>query len=151
MKRLAIVAAAAGAPRSRASSLRASIVYSLQVHEPDLAERIERTRENDIFLPGISLPHNVRAGHSLEAALAEAEVVLSVMPSHAVRDVYTRMLPSLKPSMRIVSATKTSPNPVRFCASQSSSGPSPGRVIGSPSFPDPPSLKKRRLETRPLW
>jgi glycerol-3-phosphate dehydrogenase (NAD(P)+) len=79
---------------------------SLQVHEPDLAARIERTRENDVFLPGITLPANVRAGHSIEAALADAEVVLSVMPSHAVRDVYTRMLPWLKPSMRIVSATK---------------------------------------------
>jgi glycerol-3-phosphate dehydrogenase (NAD(P)+) len=79
---------------------------SLQVHEPDLAERIERTRLNDIFLPGISLPPNVRAGHSLETALDQADVVLSVMPSHAVRDVYTRMLPWLKPSMRLVSASK---------------------------------------------
>ena len=67
---------------------------------------MEKTRVNDIFLPGIPLPANVRAGHSLETALAGADVVLSVMPSHAVRDVYTRMLPWLKPSMRIVSATK---------------------------------------------
>jgi len=79
---------------------------ALQVHEPDLAERIERTRVNDIFLPGISLPSNVHAFQSLETALADADVVLSVMPSHAVRDVYTRMLPWLKPSMRIVSASK---------------------------------------------
>jgi glycerol-3-phosphate dehydrogenase (NAD(P)+) len=79
---------------------------TLWVHEPDLAEQVERTRENSIFLPGIHLPANVRAGHSLEIALAGADVVLSVMPSHAVRDVYTRMLPSLKPSMRIVSASK---------------------------------------------
>jgi glycerol-3-phosphate dehydrogenase (NAD(P)+) len=79
---------------------------SLQVHEPDLAARIERKRVNDIFLPGIPLPPNVRAGNSIETALADADVVLSVMPSHAVRDVYTRMLPWLKPSMRIVSASK---------------------------------------------
>jgi glycerol-3-phosphate dehydrogenase (NAD(P)+) len=79
---------------------------SLWVYEQDLAERIERTRMNDIFLPGIHLPANVRAGHSLEAALQGADVVLSVMPSHAVRDVYTGMLPWLKPSMRIVTASK---------------------------------------------
>jgi glycerol-3-phosphate dehydrogenase (NAD(P)+) len=79
---------------------------TLWVHEPDLAEQIEQTRLNGIFLPGISIPPNVRAGHSLEIALAGADVVLSVMPSHAVRDVYTRMLPWLSPSMRIVSASK---------------------------------------------
>jgi glycerol-3-phosphate dehydrogenase (NAD(P)+) len=43
---------------------------------------------------------------SLERALTGADVVLSVMPSHVVRDVYTRMLPWLTPRMRIVSATK---------------------------------------------
>jgi glycerol-3-phosphate dehydrogenase (NAD(P)+) len=79
---------------------------TLWVREPDLAEQIEQTRVNEIFLPGIPIPPNVRAGHSLETALAGADVVLSVMPSHAVRDVYTRMLPWLTPSMRIVSASK---------------------------------------------
>jgi glycerol-3-phosphate dehydrogenase (NAD(P)+) len=81
-------------------------VVTLWVHERDLALRMEQTRVNDIFLPGIPLPPNVRAAHSLEVALEGALVVLSVMPSHAVRNVYTRMLPWLRPSMRIVSATK---------------------------------------------
>ena len=79
---------------------------TLWVHEQDLAAQIEQTRVNGIFLPGIPIPPNVRAGNSLETALAGADVVLSVMPSHAVRDVYTRMLPWLTPSMRIVSASK---------------------------------------------
>jgi glycerol-3-phosphate dehydrogenase (NAD(P)+) len=79
---------------------------ALWVYEPDLAARIEQIRVNDVFLPGIPLPVNVRAGHSLETALSDADVVLSVMPSHAVRDIYGQMLPWLKPSMRIVSATK---------------------------------------------
>ncbi len=79
---------------------------SLWVYEEDLAARIETSRVNDVFLPGIRIPPNVRADHSLEAALAGADIVLSAMPSHAVRDVYLRMLPSLKPSMGIVTATK---------------------------------------------
>ena len=96
---------------------------SLWVHEPDLAARIEQTRVNDIFLPGIPLPPNVHSGHSIEMALAGADVVLSVMPSHAVRDVYTRMLPWLKPPMRIVSASKWGSKPERSCGSRKSSGP----------------------------
>jgi glycerol-3-phosphate dehydrogenase (NAD(P)+) len=78
----------------------------LWMNEPEVAERTERTRLNDVFLPGIRLPDNVAAGNDLEGALDGAEFVLSVMPSHVVRAVYTRMLPSLRPGMHLVSATK---------------------------------------------
>jgi glycerol-3-phosphate dehydrogenase (NAD(P)+) len=78
----------------------------LWVYEEDLACRIESSRVNDIFLPGIPLPGNVRVCHSLEAVLTAADIVLSAVPSHALRGVWTRMLPWLKPSMRLVSATK---------------------------------------------
>jgi len=79
---------------------------SLWVREPDLAERIQRTRVNDVFLDGVTLPPAVRVGNSLEAALEGADVLISAMPSHAVRDLYTAMLPSLQPGMRVVTATK---------------------------------------------
>src|SRR5271165_2002909 len=67
---------------------------------------MQKTRVNDVFLPGFTLPSNVTPGNSLEAALVDADIVLSVMPSHVVRAVYTRMLPWLPPAARIVSATK---------------------------------------------
>lgn len=79
---------------------------TLQAHEPDLAERLETTRVNDVFLPGIRLPDNVVATHSLAVALDGAGTVLSVMPSHVVRAVYTQMVPLLPPGAGIVTATK---------------------------------------------
>jgi glycerol-3-phosphate dehydrogenase (NAD(P)+) len=79
---------------------------SLWMHEADLAERLESTRVNDVFLPGIRLPDNVRAGNSLEQALESAATVVSAMPSHVVRAVYGRMGPYLAPGTGIVSATK---------------------------------------------
>jgi glycerol-3-phosphate dehydrogenase (NAD(P)+) len=78
----------------------------LWMFEPDLAARTEQNRVNDVFLPGIVLPDNVQAGHSLKAALADADMVVSAVPSHVVRDVYTAMRPWLRPGMRLVSATK---------------------------------------------
>jgi len=78
----------------------------LWVREPDLAERMSASRVNDVFLPGVALPDNVSPGHSLEAALAGADVVVSVMPSHVVREVYEEMAVWLTPTMRLVSATK---------------------------------------------
>ena len=78
----------------------------LWINEPDLAARICETRVNDVFLPGIRLPDKVRPESSLGAALSGADFVLSVMPSHVVREVYERIVPYLTPNMRIVSATK---------------------------------------------
>jgi glycerol-3-phosphate dehydrogenase (NAD(P)+) len=78
----------------------------LWIYEADLAARTQQGRVNDVFLPGIVLPHNVLAGHSLEESLADADVVVSAVPSHVVRDVYTAMRPRLAPGMRIVTATK---------------------------------------------
>jgi len=78
----------------------------LWVYEADLAERIRKTRVNDIFLPDIDLPANIQVEHSLEAALLDADVVVSAVPSHVVRPVFTAMCPSLTPGVRIISATK---------------------------------------------
>lgn len=78
----------------------------LWFHEADLAARTASTRENDVFLPGFTLPANVTPVSDLEAALTGAEIVLGVMPSHHARAVYGRMLPYLEPSMRFVSAAK---------------------------------------------
>jgi glycerol-3-phosphate dehydrogenase (NAD(P)+) len=78
----------------------------LWVYENDLAGRMRATRVNDVYLPGFCLPPNVSVETEFSAALPGSEIVLSVMPSHLVRSLYTRMLPWLEPSMVFVSATK---------------------------------------------
>ncbi len=78
----------------------------LWVYEKDLAPRMRATRINDVYLTGFSLPPNVAVETEFSAALPGAAIVLSVVPSHLVRSVYTQMLPSLEPSMAFVSATK---------------------------------------------
>ncbi|HWB87131.1 MAG TPA: NAD(P)H-dependent glycerol-3-phosphate dehydrogenase [Bryobacteraceae bacterium] len=78
----------------------------LWIYEADLAHRIRETRENDVYLPGFSLPANVDPTNSLEHALDGAEIVLSVMPSHLARSLYEQMLPWLNERMLFVSATK---------------------------------------------
>ena len=79
---------------------------TLWVNEPDLALRMQATRVNHVFLPGAILPAGIAVENSLEAALAGADIVLSVMPSHVARDVYTRMLPFIPPGASLVSASK---------------------------------------------
>ena len=76
------------------------------VYEPDLAARIEATRENDIYLPGFRLPDNLEVSSDLAAVVEDGATILSVMPSHLVRGLYQQMLPYLNDSMVFVSATK---------------------------------------------
>ena len=78
----------------------------LWVYEPDLAQRMSSTRENDLYLPGIQIPANVVFSNRLVESVASADIVLSVMPSHLVRNLYEQMLPHLQPQMVFVSATK---------------------------------------------
>ena len=78
----------------------------LWVYEPDLAQRMCTSRENDVYLPGFKVPPNVGVLNDLASALDGAEIVLSVVPSHLVRPLYKQMAPHLTPAMHLVSATK---------------------------------------------
>ena len=78
----------------------------LWVYEPELAARMGASRENDVYLPGFQVADHVEVVNDLPTALEDADVVLSVMPSHLVRRLYQEMLPYLHESMLFVSATK---------------------------------------------
>jgi glycerol-3-phosphate dehydrogenase (NAD(P)+) len=79
---------------------------SLWLYEKDICESIRTRRVNDVFLPGFEIPREVEATNDFAEALAGAEIVLGVMPSHHARSLYTQMLPHLEPEMTFVSATK---------------------------------------------
>jgi len=78
----------------------------LWVHEQDLAERMNALRENDIYLPGFTLPSNVEILTDLRESVHGAGVVMGVMPSHHARGLYTKVVPFLDPLAILISATK---------------------------------------------
>lgn len=78
----------------------------LWAHSPSIARAINETRENPVYLPGVSLPPQVEATDVLSDALEKAEAVITAVPSHACRSVFTAMRPALQPRMLFVSATK---------------------------------------------
>lgn len=106
MERLAVIGAGSwGTALSMVLAPRFKEVR-LWAFEPDLATRMQRSRENDLYLPGFLAPENILIINDLAAALEAANVVLGVMPSHLVRSMYGQMLPHLTPGVLIVSATK---------------------------------------------
>jgi len=78
----------------------------LWVLEADLAARMQASRENDVYLPGLRLPANVEVTGDLAFALAGTDVVLGVVPSKFARGLWQSALPHLDPAAIFVSATK---------------------------------------------
>jgi glycerol-3-phosphate dehydrogenase (NAD(P)+) len=79
---------------------------SLWARDPTLAEAIRKHRRNPRYLTDCVLPEGVHATASLAEALQRKEVVLSVVPSHAVRAVWEGAREHLAPGALIISASK---------------------------------------------
>ncbi|MCS3748536.1 glycerol-3-phosphate dehydrogenase (NAD(P)+) [Xanthomonas arboricola] len=62
-----------------------------------MVEAIDRTHENVRYLPGIPLPETLRATTDLQAAVADADWILVVVPSHAFTETI-RLIAPLRPA-----------------------------------------------------
>src|SRR5262249_25955536 len=79
---------------------------TLWSHSRGVSETIAELGENTTFLPGFSIPRSILATPEIEVALRDAEIVVSVMPSHHVRASYEQFAPFLRSGQLLVSATK---------------------------------------------
>lgn len=80
-----------------------TVVWS---HEADVAEGIERGHRNPRYLSDVPLDPRLRATAELGEAVEGAEVVVSVSPSHVVRDVMVRAARHMREDALVVSASK---------------------------------------------
>ncbi|MBI3353818.1 MAG: NAD(P)H-dependent glycerol-3-phosphate dehydrogenase [Nitrospirae bacterium] len=78
----------------------------LWVYEPDLAEEMQKSRENKIYLPGHRLPDNIIVTSIIKDAVKDAGVLVFVVPSHVARGVIKGLAHSLSDNIIIVSAAK---------------------------------------------
>ncbi len=84
----------------------ANTEVGLWARNPDTAETINRTRENQKYLPGRSLPDSLTATSDLEEATEMADAVAVAVPSHGFRQVFEELHPLLEPETPVVSLTK---------------------------------------------
>ncbi len=77
----------------------------LWAHSPEEAQQIVDARENVLFLPGFPIPAGLTVTGDC-AAVRDAEIVVSVIPSEFLRSTLTRLRPYLHHGQIIVSATK---------------------------------------------
>ena len=71
-----------------------------------LAQRLAWARENALYLPGVSLHPRLVPTADFAAAADAATTFVSVLPSHAVRTVWSMLAPELPAAALLISATK---------------------------------------------
>jgi glycerol-3-phosphate dehydrogenase (NAD(P)+) len=77
----------------------------LWARREEQARAIEESRENSRYLSGFRLPPTLHATWEIDRALHRADLVLSVVPTHGLREMLTEAAPAL-PDVPIVSASK---------------------------------------------
>ncbi|MFZ0199204.1 MAG: NAD(P)H-dependent glycerol-3-phosphate dehydrogenase [Candidatus Sulfotelmatobacter sp.] len=78
----------------------------LWAHEKKVCDSIAQTRINDKFLPGLRIPDCVAAYNHPAETLADADIVVNVVPSQHCRHLFEQMRSHLRPETIIVSAAK---------------------------------------------
>lgn len=109
MAKIAIIGAGAwGTALSIALARKGSHQLRLWAYESEVCDGINSQHINQQFLPGQLIPADVHATTNLQEALREAEIVVSVMPSHHCRRVFEQIAKAqlFDSKSIIISATK---------------------------------------------
>jgi len=79
---------------------------SLWSWQEEESRRLSETRENLDFLPGVIIPNNIHCTWDLEECLKGADIIVSAVPSHAVRNTARSMKNYIKDGQIIVNVSK---------------------------------------------
>ena len=89
-KRLTVIGGGAWGTALAIQAVRAGADVELILRNPDLAEQINANGENDLYLPGVSLPGALRATTAYDG-LRDADAVLLVTPAQHLRETLTKL------------------------------------------------------------
>ncbi|MFC1831117.1 NAD(P)H-dependent glycerol-3-phosphate dehydrogenase [Thermodesulfobacteriota bacterium] len=115
---------------------------SLWGHRAEHVHALKEERENRAYLPGFLFPPLLRPTESMQDAVSEAEVICVVVPSHAYRQVITKIKDVAPEGAIFVSATKgienqslkTMTQVMADCLEENGIPPSSLGVLSGPSF-----------------
>ncbi len=75
-------------------------------YDPEYCEEVERTRRNPRFLPGVTIPDEIRVSGDIEEQARGVETIFSVVPTQFLRATLERVRPHVPSGALLVSATK---------------------------------------------
>lgn len=78
----------------------------LWVYEKEVARQIQTSKENKLYLPGITVPASVAVTISLEEAVKSAAILINVIPTQHIRSVFSKAKVMVRSGHVIVSCSK---------------------------------------------
>lgn len=105
-ERVAVIGAGSWGTALAQLTARKGVETVLWSYEPEVAEAVNTEHRNPLYLSEVSLDPRLRATTDIQQAVREATTVVSVSPSHVVRDVMGRVAPHLREGTVVVSASK---------------------------------------------
>ena len=78
----------------------------LWAHDARVADAINSSRTNPVYLPNVTLPDEVWITNDLEEAAMFSDMIFMVVPSHHYREVLTKIRGYLKAPVTVISGTK---------------------------------------------
>lgn len=70
------------------------------------ADKINRTKENIDYLPGILLPNNITVTTNIEETVKDSKIIVLAVPSQAIRSVSSQIRPFIKDEQILVDVAK---------------------------------------------
>ncbi len=70
------------------------------------ADKINKTKENIDYLPGILLPNNITVTTNIEEAVKDSKIIVLAVPSQAIRSVSSQIKPFIKDEQILVDVAK---------------------------------------------
>ncbi|HEV2214351.1 MAG TPA: NAD(P)H-dependent glycerol-3-phosphate dehydrogenase [Terracidiphilus sp.] len=105
MSRVTVLGAGAWGTALAMSFHRRGHAVTLWSHDGNEARTIQDARENTLFLPGFPLSDDLKVTPD-DAAVRDAEIVVSVVPSEFLRPTMKRLVPHMRAGQILLSATK---------------------------------------------
>ncbi|RYF94555.1 MAG: glycerol-3-phosphate dehydrogenase, partial [Caulobacteraceae bacterium] len=105
MKRAAVIGGGAWGTALAQVAARAGLTVCLQIREAEAVRQIRETRENAMFLPGVTLDDAIAATTDM-ADLAGADLVLAVAPAQFLRSALREFAPYARPGLPVLLCSK---------------------------------------------
>jgi glycerol-3-phosphate dehydrogenase (NAD(P)+) len=137
IQRLAIVGAGAWGTALAMAATRAGSEVRLWAREPEVADSINESHENAVFLPGARLPETIVASTDMGETLQAANAVLLVAPAQHLRAVACELAPHVPVDLPLVICAKGIEQRTAALMSEVTAAALPGRplcVLSGPTF-----------------
>jgi len=105
-KKVAILGAGSWATALAVLLINKGLQVAMWSRRRELANRINNQRENFRYLPGVTLPENLKVAVDMEEVLSFADAVIFSVPSHAFREVLRQALPQMPDQALVVNGAK---------------------------------------------